>query len=156
MSSVKANPVPTDSVTDREATALDEGIAALLQRFKLEPGIVAGSPYAGLHANDVGLLVMLRRPEQWSVRRIAQSLQAPISTVSSALDRLEKRNLITRAHVTEDRRIVRIELTPAGYRLAAKIRSSQIEACRAMLARLGTRDRQSLIRLVTKLAEDEK
>jgi DNA-binding MarR family transcriptional regulator len=150
---VKAKQLPKDPVSDREATALDEGVAMLLQRFKLEPGIIAGSPYASLHANDVGLLVMLRQPEQWSVRRIAQALDAPISTVSSALDRLEKRSLISRSHGVEDRRIVRIELTAAGQRLVGKIRSSQVEACRAMLSQLKADDRESLIRLVTQLAQ---
>jgi DNA-binding MarR family transcriptional regulator len=149
---MKATVTPKNLVSDSEAIALDEGVAALLERFKLEPSVIAGSPYADLHANDVGLLILLRRPEKWTVRGIAQSLGAPISTISSALDRLENRGLITRAHVAEDRRIVRIELSPAGHRLATKIRSSQIEACRSMLARLSARDREDLIRLVTQIA----
>lgn len=124
----------------------------LLQRFKLEPSIIAGSPYADLHANDVGLLVVLRQPEEWSVRRIAQSLASPISTISSALDRLENRGLITRGRVAEDRRLVRIELSPAGHRLATKIRASQVEVCRTMLSHLGARDREDLIRVVAQLA----
>jgi hypothetical protein len=94
---VKAKRATENPVTDREAVSLDEGVAMLLQKFKLEPSIVAGSPYADLHANDVGLLVMLRQPEKWSVRRIALSLGAPITTISSALDRLESRGLVIRA-----------------------------------------------------------
>ncbi len=149
---VKAKRSPQNPVTDREAVSLDQGVAMLLQRFKLEPSIIAGSPYADLHANDVGLLVMLRQPEKWSVRRIAQSLGAPISTISSALDRLENRGLVTRGHVAEDRRMVRIELSPAGHRLVTKIRTNQVEVCRSMLALLDARDRENLIRLVTRLA----
>ena len=149
---MRKSAVVDGKVSDPEAVALDEGIALLLQRFKLEPSIIAGSPYADLHANDVGLLVVLRQPEKWSVRRIAQSLGAPISTISSALDRLESRGLITRGRVAEDRRLVRIELSPAGQRLATKIRASQVEVCRAMLSRLGARDRADLIRVVTQLA----
>jgi DNA-binding MarR family transcriptional regulator len=150
---VKAKPASESPVTDREAVSLDEGVAMLLQRFKLEPSVIAGSPYADLHANDVGLLVMLRQPEEWSVRRIAQSLGAPISTISSALDRLDKRGLVTRGHIAKDRRMVRIELSATGRRLVTKIRASQVEACRAMLALLDPRDREILIRLVTQLAQ---
>jgi len=139
-------------VSDRQAAALDEGVAVLLQRFKLEPSIVAGSPYTGLHANDIGLLVMLRGTEAWSVRKIAQSLGAPISTVSSALDRLEGRGLAARHRLTGDRRMVHVSLTTAGDRLVGKIRANQVETCRAMLARLGSRDREELIRLVALLA----
>jgi DNA-binding MarR family transcriptional regulator len=152
MAKMKANSVKSQPVSDRQARAFDEGVATLLQRFKLEPSIIAGSPYADLHANDVGLLVVLVQPEEWSVRRIAQALGAPISTISSALDRLERRALLTRNHGAEDRRVVRIELTAAGHRLVEKIRASQIEACRAMLARLSVRDREDVIRLVTLIA----
>jgi DNA-binding MarR family transcriptional regulator len=141
-----------NSVSDRQALALDEGVATLLQRFKLEPSIIAGSPYSDLHTNDVGLLVAIRGPEKWNVRRIAQSLGAPFSTISSALDRLEKRHLVARRRVPGDRRVVHIELTTAGHRLVAKIRASQVEVCRAMLARLRPREREDLIRLVAQLA----
>jgi len=87
------------------------------------------------------------------VRRIAQSLGAPMSTISSALDRLEKRGLVARRRRPGDRRVVHIELTAAGHRLAAKIRGQQVEVCRDMLARLGERDREELIRLVAQLAQ---
>lgn len=139
-------------MSDNQALALDEGIATLLRRFKLEPSLIAGSPYADLHATDVGLLVVLRDSGPWSVRRIAQELGAPISTISSALDRLEKRRLVARRRQTKDRRVVQIELTAAGDRLVRKIRSGQIETCRDMLARLTAAEREQLIRLVGRLA----
>jgi DNA-binding MarR family transcriptional regulator len=153
MATPKMAPTRNNSVSDRQARALDEGVATLLQRFKLEPSIIAGSPYAGLHANDVGLLLVIRGPERWNVRRIARSLGAPISTISSALDRLEKRNLVARRRLPDDRRVVHIELTTAGRRLVAKIRESQVEVCRAMLLGLNARDREELIRLVAQLAQ---
>src|SRR5260370_38724821 len=148
MASMKKSPV-----SDRHALALDEAVSKLLQRFKLEPSIVAGSPYANLHANDVGLLVVIRGPEKWNVRRIAQSLGAPMSTISSALDRLEERGLVARMRRPGDRRVVHIELTAAGHRLVAKIRAQQVEVCREMLARLSAHDREHLIRLVARLAQ---
>lgn len=153
MATMKKRSVDNNSVSDQQALALDEGVAKLLQRFKLEPSIVAGSPYANLHANDVGLLVAIRGPEKWNVRRIAQLLGAPISTISSALDRLEKRGLVARRRRPGDRRVVHIELTAAGQRLVAKIRAQQVAVCRDMLTHLGERDREELIRLVAQLAQ---
>jgi DNA-binding MarR family transcriptional regulator len=144
----------SSAVSDQQAIALDEGVAALLQKFKLEPSIVAGSPYADLHVNDVGLLVMICGSGVWSVRKIAQSLGAPISTISSALDRLEQRDLIARHRLAGDRRLVHVNLTVAGERLVAKIRKNQVETCRLMLTRLGGRDREELIRLVALLAHE--
>jgi DNA-binding MarR family transcriptional regulator len=139
-------------VSDDQALAMDRGVAAILRRFKLEPSVIAGSPYADLHANDVGLLVVLAEPGEWNVRKIAQAVGAPVSTISSALDRLENRGLVGRQRRGGDRRVVHIELLAAGLRLVAKIRANQIETCRTMLAGLSARDRDELIRLVALLA----
>jgi DNA-binding MarR family transcriptional regulator len=140
------------SVTNDQAIAMDRAVAAILRRFKLEPSVIAGNPYADLHANDVGLLVVLSEPEEWTVRKLAQSIGAPVSTISSALDRLEKRSLLARRRRGGDRRVVHVELLPAGLRLVAKIRTHQIETCRSMLAGLSPRDREEMIRLVALLA----
>jgi|HubBroStandDraft_6_1064221.scaffolds.fasta_scaffold00364_7 DNA-binding MarR family transcriptional regulator len=141
------------AVSDRQALALDEGVAVLLLRFKLEPSLIAGNPYANLQANDVGLLVAISEAGKWNVRKIANELRAPISTISSALDRLETRGLVTRRRESADRRVVYIELTAAGSRLVTRIRHNQVETCRDMLARLNASEREQLIRLVSRLAQ---
>src|SRR5271156_5246256 len=111
----KLSPIQ-DAVEDRQALTLHECIAVLMRDFRIEPGLLAGSVYADLHANDIGLFEVLATPETWSVRRIAQALSAPISTISSALDRLERQGLVKRGRIAGDRRVVRIELTPRGGR----------------------------------------
>jgi DNA-binding MarR family transcriptional regulator len=146
----KAAPQPR-KVDDRQAITLHECIATLLRQFKLEPGILAGSAYADLHVNDIGLLQVLAEPGDWSVRKIAQALQAPISTISSALDRLESRRVIIRQRRPTDRRTVFIELTAIGLRLAAKLRDVQVENCRLMLQQLAAGEREELLRLVSKI-----
>jgi hypothetical protein len=83
-------------VNDRQAIALHEAVDKIMRRFKLEPGMLAGSAYADLHVNDVGLLAVLAEPGDWNVRKITQTLSAPFSTISSALDRLEARSLVGR------------------------------------------------------------
>ena len=121
----------------------------LMRQFKLEPGMLAGSVYADLHINDIGLLATLAQPGEWTVRGVAQALSAPDSTISSALDRLENRRLIRRQHLKVDRRAVGIELTTDGRRLTTKLRLTQVETCRAMLERLDVSDRQKLLELAT-------
>jgi len=153
MSKMKPVPLHTKPVNDRQAIALHEAVDKIMRRFKLEPGMLAGSAYADLHVNDVGLLAVLAEPGDWNVRKITQALSAPFSTVSSALDRLEARSLVGRRRRPGDRRVVYIELTASGLRLAAKLRATQIETCRAMLAGLPTSDRDELIRLVAQVAQ---
>jgi DNA-binding MarR family transcriptional regulator len=137
---------------DALALALAQGISSLMRQFKLEPGLLAGSVYADLHVNDVGLLVVLAEPGDWTVRGVAQQLDAPDSTVSSALDRLEARGLIARRRRTSDRRVMGVEVTEEGAALAARLRAAQLDNSRQILARLSPRDRETMVRLITEAA----
>jgi DNA-binding MarR family transcriptional regulator len=143
---------PKEPVNDGQAIALHQAVDKIMRRFKLEPGLLVGSAYADLHVNDVGLLAVLSESGDWNVRRITRELDAPFSTISSALDRLEARKLVVRRRRPGDRRIVYIELTGTGIRLAGRLRATQIETCRAMLKRLNARDRREFIRLVGQVA----
>lgn len=153
MSAMKPTPSRARYVSDRQAVSLHETIDIIMRRFRLEPGMLVGSAYSDLHVNDVGLLAVLVQPGDWNVRKITRTLNAPFSTISSALDRLEKRKLIARRRRPGDRRVVYIELTPAGIKLAKKLRATQIETCRSMLVGLSPRDREQLIRLVAQVAQ---
>jgi DNA-binding MarR family transcriptional regulator len=143
---------PGSVVDDRQALALHECISILMRKFRIEPGLLAGSVYADLHANDLVLFEVLAAPEVWSVRRIAQTLAAPISTVSSALDRLERQRLVERRRVSDDRRVVRIELTARGQRLAVRLRDAHVDNCRSMLAQLNAAEREEFLRLAAQIA----
>jgi DNA-binding MarR family transcriptional regulator len=148
----KTSPPETSAVEDRQARALHGCIALLMRRFRLEPGLLAGSVYAGLHANDVGLFEVLAAPGEWNVHRISETLHAPDSTISSALDRLEKRGLVERRRIPADRRVVRIGLTTEGLKLAERLSEAHIENCRVMLASLAAEDREDFLRMVEQVA----
>ena len=137
------------SVSDQDALAMYNVVDRIMRRFKLEPGLLAGGLYADLHINDVGLITVLTEPGEWNVRKITEELRAPISTISSALDRLEKRDLIIRVRKPGDRRMVHIELSAKGRRLANKLLAAHIENCRAMLVALSPEQRMELIRLAS-------
>jgi DNA-binding MarR family transcriptional regulator len=148
----KRVPSPRNAVENQQAVSLHESIALLMRQFRIEPGLLAGSIYADLHANDIGLFEVLAGSGDWSVRRLAQALSAPISTISSALDRLERQKLIRRSRIVDDRRVVRIALTARGQRLAVRLADAHIENCRAMLAQLSSDEREQFCRLAAQIA----
>jgi DNA-binding MarR family transcriptional regulator len=148
----KPAPRRAAAIDNQQAVSLHQSIALLMRQFRIEPGLLAGSVYADLHANDIGLFEVLAASDAWSVRRLAQALSAPISTISSALDRLERQRLIERSRIADDRRIVRVALTPRGQRLAGRLNGAHIENCRAMLARLSPEEREQFIRLAAQIA----
>jgi DNA-binding MarR family transcriptional regulator len=140
------------TVNDRQALALHECISMLMRRFRIEPGLLAGSVYSDLHANDIGLFELLASPDAWTVRGIAKALAAPISTVSSALDRLERQRLVERCRIPDDRRVVRVELTARGRRLADRLNDAHILNCRLMLAELNAGEREEFLRMAALMA----
>lgn len=144
---------PGHGVDEGQALALHQLIGALIREFKLEPGLLAGSVYADLHANDIALFEILGEPGAWNVQAIAQKLGAPITTISSALDRLERSGLIARKRTSTDRRVVHIELTPAGQRLGSRLRDAHVKNCRMMLARLAPPDREVFLRIAGQIAQ---
>jgi len=141
-------------IEDRQALTLHKVISALMREFRLEPGLLAGSVYADLHANDIGLFEVLSGPGEWNVRSVAQAISAPITTVSSALDRLERKGLIARFRIADDRRVVRVGLTTQGRRLAGNLEKAHIDNCRAILYRLRAKDRKQFLDLALKLTSE--
>jgi DNA-binding MarR family transcriptional regulator len=135
-----------------QALILHNCISRLMRELRLEPGLLAGSAYADLHANDVELFELLTQSATSNVRAIAIALGAPISTISSALDRLEGKELIRRIRIPTDRRMVCVELTSRGKRLAARLSDAHVNNCAVMLSRLAPAEREDFLRLVRQIA----
>ncbi len=73
----------------------------------------------------------LTGPQLWAIKIISQGAPIMVSeiarqmylhpaTVVGILDRLEKQDLVTRVRSNEDRRVVRVEMTPRGEALVKK------------------------------------
>lgn len=144
---------PSRSSVRKQAVVLHQCIASLMREFRLEPGLLAGSPYAELHASDVEMFELLTQPGVWNVRAISRALHAPMTTISSALDRLEKRGLICRLRATADRRKVCVGVTTQGKVLASRLRNAHIRNCGNMLLRLAPTRRDEFLCLVSQISQ---
>src|SRR5215213_3270860 len=89
-------------------------------------------------------------PTQYNVLRILRGAGEPLACgevadrmisrdpdMTRLLDRLEKRGLIGRCRGTEDRRVVKTRITPAGLKLLAELDDVVIKAHKAQLGHLG-------------------
>ena len=81
--------------------------------------ILRGSP-AGLPCGEIASRMITRDPD-----------------VTRLLDRLEKRNLISRCRETKDRRTVVVRITPDGLKVLARLDSPVQAAHRRLLGHLG-------------------
>lgn len=81
-------------------------------------------------------LRQLQSHERMTPKALAASVSLSQATVTGILDRLERRNLITRVRSTVDKRVVHLEVTNAGRTLIGDAPSPLSEVFRARLAAL--------------------
>ena len=82
-----------------------------------------------LTPGEINVLANLVDGEEPTVSELSRQVGTPLTTMTSMLDRLVRRDLITRHTPESNRRTVVISLTPAGYRIATEARDaiSQLE-----------------------------
>ncbi len=98
--------------------ALQRATHATLQMLATE---LAG---LDLTASEINALANLADGRGRTVSELGAATGARPTTLTSVLDRLERRGHISRGSVPGDRRAVLIELTPSGRRAAATIRQA--------------------------------
>jgi DNA-binding MarR family transcriptional regulator len=85
------------------------------------------------------------------VRDLARMQVASKPAVVKSLDGLERRRLVRRRRSTTDRRLVDVELTPAGRRLIRKLQRAIHEREHRLTGRLNVTEKRELARLLRKL-----
>jgi DNA-binding MarR family transcriptional regulator len=81
---------------------------------------------------------------------LADFMDIPLSTATSLVNRLVEKKQVTRQRSEEDRRIVRVHLTPAGQRLSQRMLEVHLEASKLLLQKLSREDQAALIALLQK------
>ena len=103
-----------------------------------------------LSANQYNVLRILRgSPDGLPCGEIGNRMITRDPDITRLLDRLEKRDLISRCRETKDRRMVMARITPEGLKLLARIDEPVRETHRSQLGHLG-RER---LRALTELLE---
>jgi DNA-binding MarR family transcriptional regulator len=75
----------------------------------------------GITSTQASMVFMLAAGKSLTAADLAREYGIDASAVTRLIDRLEKRGLLSRVRSDEDRRVVRLALTPEGFALAEKI-----------------------------------
>ena len=105
----------------------------------------------GLTGSQLLVLKMLEPRGQLSLSELSERIRAKNSTVTGIIDRMERDGLVQRRRSGEDRRVVYIELTSRGRKLASDAKVDPMQLFRALLEDLPSRDAAELERITTKL-----
>ena len=115
--------------------------------------LVDRAPELGVNQAEAHVLSHLADRGQATVADIHQEFGHKRSTLTSILDRLESRELVTREVSTEDRRSFVVALTRQGRSLAAKV-SAHLEALETDVRRhVGKADAEAFERVARAIAE---
>jgi DNA-binding MarR family transcriptional regulator len=116
----------------------------------LSRGLVRIIKSEDISSTQYNVLRILRgSPEGLACGEIANRMITRDPDVTRLLDRLEKRELISRCRETKDRRTVMARITPEGLKLLARLDEPVQAAHRKQLGHLGRERLQALTKLMS-------
>jgi DNA-binding MarR family transcriptional regulator len=106
----------------------------------------------GLTGPQLAVIKMLEPVGKLSLSELSALIRARNSTVTGIIDRMEREGLVVRRRSDHDRRVINIELTAKGQKLASGISVEPVQIFRQVLSELPARDRTELGRILNRLA----
>ncbi|MCC2976060.1 MarR family winged helix-turn-helix transcriptional regulator [Sphingomonas sp. PL-96] len=134
--------------TDEELAALGEAFDLFTRRYKLAEAL---SPEKPLNELDKQVLFYVARHPNCGPSDAARFIGVANTTISSATDRLAKRDLLERHRPEADRRSVALRLTTAGQQRVSTMSAMYGELHRRMLEPLSAGERRQLIAMMAKI-----
>lgn len=129
---------------------LSSSINTLIGQFKTRPN----GPYEGLSLVETSIVsVIARDPNPLAQQDVGNALSLPKTTMASAVSRLQDKGLVERVLSDSDKRVRVLTLTDSGSALATSLAEAQVQASAAMLKSLPEEDRETLVRLLERIAQ---
>ncbi len=110
------------------------------------------APEEPLSPREIGVVDTLGATGSMMMGDLARRLRLPLSTGTRIVDGLVTRDLVQRERPEENRRVVRVALTPKGHAFYQAALAARVTAARAMLKSLHREERHELLRLFRKIA----
>lgn len=104
-----------------------------------------------LGRSDFGVLEALLHKGPLAVHELGAKVLLTSGSITTAIDRLERRGLVTRGSDLRDRRTRIIRLTQAGRKTIRAAFQDHVQAMEQALSHLGSKDRETLLKLLRRL-----
>lgn len=106
-----------------------------------------------LSSQEIRVLRTVGRHEHCIMSLIASRIRLSLSSVTGLIDRLVEKRLVCRDRSTEDRRVVKVELTDEGRELHTAVVDSQVQFARGLLKTLSAAEQDELLSLFGKISD---
>jgi DNA-binding MarR family transcriptional regulator len=131
------------SSLDRRATDLQDLVQDILKQFQYIHATAANGPHVELNMQELRVVEFLGNEGPRMMRELAEHLAVAVNSMTSIVDGLERKKLVRRQRSSEDRRVVRVELTNAGREIYQSVVEVNLRLFRSMLRAL-TQDEQEI------------
>jgi MarR family transcriptional regulator, 2-MHQ and catechol-resistance regulon repressor len=108
---------------------------------------------SGLGLSDFAVLEMLLHKGPLPVNTIGRQVMLTSGSITTAVDRLQKKQFVRRQACPKDRRITYVALTAAGRTLIQEVFDSHASKLEAVFKPLSTAERSTLATLLKKLGK---
>jgi len=93
----------------------------------------------------LNVLTTLEFEGPMAMKRLAEAMDVSDASATGIVDRMEKRGLVERRHGTEDRRVVKVQLTAAGSKVFTDMAAKRREMLGAILKELSAQEISGLL-----------
>jgi MarR family 2-MHQ and catechol resistance regulon transcriptional repressor len=137
---------------DRRAADLREVVQEILKQFQCVNAACANGPHVELNMQELRLVEFLGNEGPRMMRELAEHLTVAVNSVTSIVDSLEHKQLVSRQRSEEDRRVIRVELTEAGRKIHQSLIEINLRFFRTMLGALTEDEQEIFMVLFRKIA----
>lgn len=153
-------PKETDKLEkmENESSVKTDGTFVFLVIWKTYRSLLARADASkkrlGLCDSDFRVLEVLLNKGLLPVNTIGHKVELTTGSITTAVDRLEGKNLVVRKNDANDRRVRLVELTPEGLRLSKKMFAEHRKDMEKAAQALSSEERAVLIGLLKRLGKE--
>ncbi|WP_437186058.1 MarR family winged helix-turn-helix transcriptional regulator [Planctomicrobium sp. SH668] len=135
---------------EKRAEELGQYVQVILKGFRKNPCTASD---IALTSNEIRVIEILGESGDQIMRSLAEQLCLAVNSVTSLIDGMELKGLVSRQRSTTDRRVVFVQLTENGNQIWSGVNQYKMELHRALLLPLTTEEQVQLLGLFRKIAE---
>ncbi|HSZ86022.1 MAG TPA: MarR family transcriptional regulator [Puia sp.] len=105
-----------------------------------------GKLCGGLNEKELIVIIYIGQNENVKMSDISENIEAPMSTLTSIVDKLVERKYLIRDHSAEDRRVINVSLTSNGKTAYKTIHAKRKKMAEKILSQLNEKEQTIFIR----------
>jgi MarR family 2-MHQ and catechol resistance regulon transcriptional repressor len=137
---------------NQNATELRKLVQEFLLRFRAVDAAAVNGPHANLSMQELRVVERLGDYGPTMMKELAEHMLLAVNSMTSLIDNLETQGLVRRLRSSEDRRVVRVELTEGGQAAYRAAVDEKLALLRLMLRGLEPGEQETFMALFRKIA----